>query len=215
MDSDFRWGDLLAATLFLAAGGGPLPSDLATVGADQIHPHCASSEHPRIIRALWGACRPSFSIGDSADCLVRPHGFLTKDALVSAVRRHSRQFQRHGRLEFRTPDKLHAPAGFSRLGPSQKIKMLKSNRVMPRQLNGFIANGTQANFLTQVRGSLPGLASAFRCYSPFCELIAKPDAPPTEELIIRWSSMFNDTATFENYIFLLQKACFSLRWPTA
>ena len=38
--------------------------------------------------------------------------------------------------------------------------------------------------------------------------------PPTEELILLWSCVFNDTATYGNYISLLEKACFFLSFST-
>ena len=43
-----------------------------------------------------------------------------------------------------------------------KIKHLASGIVMPRAVSRYVAESTQANLLKQVRGSLPGMASAFR-----------------------------------------------------
>ena len=60
------------------------------------------------------------------------------------------------------------------------------------------------------------MASAFRCYTAFCELRKAAPFPVREEVVLQWSSMFNTTATFGNYVSLLEKCCFFfLHFPAA
>ena len=71
------------------------------------------------------------------------------------------------------------------MGPAQRIKLFSSGQLIPRAVARFMEENTQANLLKQVRGSLPGVASAFRCYLAFCELEKVNPLPPTEETVLR------------------------------
>ena len=75
----------------------------------------------------------------------------------------------------------------------------------PRVLGRFVVDATKANLSKRVRGSSPGMASAFRRYTAFCEIRQKPPFPVADETVIQWSSMFNNKATFGNYFALLEK----------
>ena len=70
----------------------------------------------------------------------------------------------------RTTRKLHLPRNFRKLGPAHRIKAPKDAALNPRVLDRFVFDATSANLLKQVKGSLPGMASAYRCYIDFCEL---------------------------------------------
>ena len=83
--------------------------------------------------------------------------------------------------------------------------MLANAQLSSSTLDKFALSSTQANLLKQVRGSLPAIASAFRCYTAFCNLKGFTAFPPTEEAALQWSSVFDDTATFGNYIQHLAK----------
>ena len=79
----------------------------------------------------------------------------------------------------------------------------------------FIHARTQANLLNQVRGSLPAIFSALNCYVAFCELREDRPFPTTERLVLEWGSVFNNTATFTNYVPRLQKVCFFTGSPVS
>ena len=67
--------------------------------------------------------------------------------------------------------------------------------------------------LKQVRGSLPGIASAFRCYAAFCGVA---DFPPSGVTVLRRGSVFfNYTSTCGGYLSRLKKAFFFTRQSTA
>ena len=99
------------------------------------------------------------------------------------------------------------------MGPVQRIRLLGSPAVLPREVGRYVRDATQANFLKQAKGSLPGMASAFRCYAAFCDLRKVAPFPVREEAVLQWISMFNNTATFGNYVSLLEKCCFFSAFP--
>ena len=146
--------------------------------------------------------------------MIPPRKFLTRDSLTKASKRHTHQFQQSGQLNVRIRDRVRLPSTFARLGPARKIQLLMKSDIDPLQINRLVADNVQANLLKQVRGSLPGVSSAYRCYTAFCELRKAHPFPPTEELILQWICVFNDTDTYGNYVSLLEKACFSIRFST-
>ena len=88
---------------------------------------------------------------------------------------------------------------FTKLGPKRKIARLRNARVAPAVLGRLCADSSRANMLKQVRGSLPGSVSAFRCYLAFCQMRNLTPFPPTEDKAAHWSCAFNDNAAFGNY----------------
>ena len=151
----------------------------------------------------------------SAEYPTPAHAVFTQDSLAKAIRKHAAQFASTGQLRIATKKKLHIPRNFSQRGPSQRIKLLQSAALVPSVLDRYVKGATQANLLKQVRGSLPGISSAFRCYADFCELRKTAAFPPKGETVLQWSSMFRNTATYGNYVCHLEKCCFFLRYPTA
>ena len=109
---------------------------------------------------------------------------------------------------------MKTPPNFAWMGPAQRIKLFPAGRLIHRAVNRFIEENAQANLLKQVSGPLPGISSAFKCYLAFCEMEKVNPLPPAEETVLRWSSVFNDTATFGNYVPHLRSACFFLRQST-
>ena len=171
LEMHFPWDLLLATSLQLVAAGIPLPSNLAEVHVSELHSMAAASPFPVVLRALWPSARTAYPPTSSAgEDLTPAHELFTQDSLVKAIRRHSAQFARSGAIATRPSSTLKDPRAFEKLGHSQKIRYLKSSAVRPLQVNRFIKDQTQANLLKQVKGSLPGLASAFRYYTSFCEL---------------------------------------------
>ena len=101
--------------------------------------------------------------------------------------------------------KLHAPLSFAKMGPAQRIRLVGSPDVLPREVGRFIKDANHANFLKQVKGALPGMASAFRFYTAFCDMGKVAPFPVREEVALQRISVFNNTATFGNYVAILEK----------
>ena len=205
----FGWPAILSEVTSMAGKGIDKPPSLAAVPLSAVFALCEGSPEPMAISALRSVGRIALTEGSSADRLIPPRKFLTRDSLTPALKRRNRQFQQSGKLIVRIRGNVRLPSTFPRMGPSRKIQLLMKSDVTPLQVSRFVEDNAQANLLKRVRGSLPGASSAFRCYSAFCELAKAQPFPPQEEMILRWISVFNDTATFVNYVSLLEKACFS------
>ena len=215
LESSFGWDALLACCNFFAATGISSPAHLARLSPADFYELSNQSPFPPAARALWSISRVTINTpSPSAEYLTPAHALFTQDSLVQAIKRHKSQFASTGQLRVATKKKLHIPKNFSRMGPAQRIKLLQSAALVPAVLDRYIKDATQANLLKQVRGSLPGMASAFRCYTAFCELRKTAAFPPQEETVLQWSSMFRNTATYGNYVSHLEKCCFFLRFPT-
>ena len=209
------WTVILSAVTSLAGKGIEKPLDLAEVPMSAVFALCEGTPHPQAIAALWSVSRSCLKGGTSADHLIPPHKFLTRESLTKALKRHTRQFQESGKLQVRVRNRVHLPGTFAKMGPAQKIQLLLKSDITPLQADRFVADNLQTNLLKQVRGSLPGVSSSYRCYTAFCEWRKVQPFPPTEELILQWSCVFNDTATYGNYVSLLEKACLFLRFSTS
>ena len=215
LDSSFGWDALLDSCNFLAATGICSPKALAILTAADFYDLSIKSPFPAVARALWTVARTTVvPPSSSAEYLTPAHAVFTQDSLVKAIRTHAAQYASTGQLRVATKKKLHIPRNFSQLGPSQRIKLLQAAALVPSVLDRYVKDATQANLLKQVKGSLPGMSSAFRCYTAFCELRKTTAFPPHEETVIQWSSMFRNTATYGNYVSHLEKCCFFLRYPT-
>ena len=101
-----------------------------------------------------------------------------------------------------------APVSFGKLGPAQKIGVLKQLKSKPAQVRRFIKDNTQRNLMKQIRGSLPSVVSALNCYLKFSRLVAEDPFPVTERRVLDWSSVFNDTGTYRDYTQHMQKVFF-------
>ena len=215
LEMHFPWGQLLATSTQLVAAGFPLPSNLAEVHVSELHSMATASPFPVVLRALWSSARMAYApLSSAGEDLTPAHELFTQDSLVKAIRRHSAQFAHSGTIAAKSSSTIKAPKAFDKMGPARKIRYLKSSAVHPLQVNRFIKDQTQANLLKQVKGSLPGMASAFRCYTSFCELKGVRPFPVREEVVTQWSSVFNNTATYGNYVTLLERCCFFLHFPT-
>lgn len=122
---------------------------------------CQMSPGPRATREFWGSQRSCYPHGATAAHQVQPPGVASGDSSLKEPNRHSNQAGRSGRIHVRTRKKLRAPADFSGVGPSGKIKLLSPAHVLPKCANRFAEDITQDNLLNHVRVSLPGIASAF------------------------------------------------------
>ena len=79
-----------------------------------------------------------------------------------AIRRHSAQYSAPGQISVRTKKKLRVPRSFSKMGPAQRIRLLGSSDVIPSTVDRYVKDASHANLLKQAKGSLPGMADAFR-----------------------------------------------------
>ena len=188
-DSSYTWDDILTAVTTFNRQGIATPGDLGAIPSADVLSLCQLSTVPNVTRAFWGAQRSSLTYGSTASNLFQPPGAVSRDSLLLAAKRHAKQYERAGRLHVHTSKELHAPADFARLCHARKIKLRGDRSVLPRTLMRFVEDSTQANLLKKVSGSLPGIASAFRCYLAFCELTKVPPFPHSEETVLRWSSV--------------------------
>ena len=115
--------------------------------------------------------------------LVPDHSAVDKTTLVKEMRDHASHVGRSGKLVLRAARKLHMPRTFGKLGPDQRIKMLRAAALTPSVLGRFVFDATSANIPKQVKGPLPSMASAFRCYASFCELRKVPCLPVLGETV--------------------------------
>ena len=176
---------------------------------------CGAADFAVIIREPWGVARKTFAPASSSSfCLVTPDQQVGSLTLTRAVKKHTAQYARSGRLHIHLSKKLKQKRSFDKLGPMQKIAQLEKSQLLPSAIERFCGDDARTNLLKQVRGSLPGLTSAFRFYTAFCELRNFTPFPPTEDKAVQRSCVFNNTATFGNYIPYMQKCCFFLNMST-
>ena len=210
------WSDILAAATFLLSRGIPTPASLAVVPPQGLEVLCAEVVHAEIVRTLWGIARCTFAPSSSSTSFLIPqHQEFTEHHLVNAIKRHKTQVARSNQIRAKLPPKLKKKRSFLQLGPMQKIKHMAKADLPPEAISRFCLDAAQANLLKQIKGSLPSVCSAFRCYIAFCELRDLTPFPPTEETVIQRSSVFKNTATYGNYVSYLQKCCFFLKYPTS
>ena len=89
-----------------------------------------------------------------------------------------------------------------------RIKVLRETRQDAARIDRFSQDRAPANLLKQMRGSSPVISSALNCYNAFCDLRGARTFPVAEQIVMEWSSVFADTATYANYISHLQKVRF-------
>ena len=167
------------------------------------------------IRACWGIARCTFPPSSSSNSLVRPHQEFTGHLLAKAIQKHMAQFSKCGTIRARLPPKLKAKRHFANLGPMQKTQHLAKADALPAAIDRFCIDATHANLLKQVRGSLPSLCSALRCYVAFCEMRKITPFPPTDDTVAQWRCVRNNTSTYGNYFSHLQKCRRFLKFPTS
>ena len=180
LELEHCWPEILAMATFFLAQGVRCPGKLARLAAPDLQPMFESPPAAAALRTMWAALRADASISVAPDQPLPAHAVFAQDPLAKASRAHSALFQRSGQLVLRTPRRAHLPRHFRKLGPAQRIEVLRPSALSPLILDRFIFGATGANLLKQVRGSLPRMASAFRCYAVFFELrhAPAPASPP-------------------------------------
>ena len=91
-----------------------------------------------------------------------------------------------------------------------RIKAIRASGQASLRVDRFAQDRTQANLLNQVRGARPAIASALNFIAAFCELRDVRPFPASEQLALKWRSVFSDSATFANYASHMQKVCFPI-----
>lgn len=178
---------------------------MAELPAEGLEVLCQNENRAALVRTMWGIARCTCAPPDSSIFLFPPHQEFAGRRLVSAMQRRKAQFAKSGKIRVRLPPKLRQKRPFLQLGPMGKINHLAKADVLPATINRLCVDATHADLLRQVRGSPRILCSDFRCYVAFCELRKITPPPPTEEAAVPWICVFNNTATYGNYVSYLQK----------
>ena len=198
-------GAVLQAATFLQAHGLSTPFHLGVLPPAEFYPLSEDFPNAALLRPLWAAARATSASPTQGAFLAPDHSAVDKTALVKALKAHAPQVDRSGKLVLRTARKLHLPRKFGPMGPAQRIKILRAAALAPRAMGRFVFDAASDNLLKQVKGSLPSMASAFRCYTAFCELRMAPSLPVLEETAPQWTSLFGNTSTYGNYATHLEK----------
>ena len=108
---------------------------------------------------------------------------------------------------------LDLPKNFDQLSPGAKVKLLGASHIDRTQMTRYLTLGAEINLLRTVKSSLPSVRSGARSYFRFCDLMARPSFPPTEDTVQLWSATFRTGKTYNQYLAHLQKACLLLHSP--
>ena len=141
---------ILAVATFLLSQGVRCPGVLARFTAADLQPLFESAPSDEVLRTIWDSLRADSSLSAIPDQPLPAHAGFTKDALVKADRAHSSHFQRSGQLAMRTTRKLHLPRHFGKMGPSQRIKVLRPAALSHRILGRYVFDATSVNLPNQV-----------------------------------------------------------------
>ena len=101
-------------------------------------------------------------LSSAGEHIAPAHELFTKDNLAHAIPRHSTQFAVSGHISVRAKSKHRAPRSFPKMGRAQRIRLIGSPAVPPREVDRYVKDANHANLLKQVKGPLPGMASASR-----------------------------------------------------
>ena len=215
LDRRFSQEYIAHSVTFLTARSVPDPGALALLDAGAVEVMAGAAPNAGPIRTLWRLSRTSMTAVSPNEHLPIPESGWAADVFKKAAKRCLWSLDRKFPSRPITRKRLNAPISFAKLGPAQKIGVLKRLKTAPVQVRRFIRDNTQRNLLKQVRGSLPSVVSALNCYLQFSRLQAEEPFPVTERRVLEWSSVFNDAATYSNYTQHMQKVCFFLGMSTA
>ena len=151
--------------------------NLAQAPMSAVFELCDGSLRPHAIAALWSVALSSLKEGTSADHLIPPRKFLTRESMTQALKRHTRQFQESGQLKVRVRNRVHLPITFARIGHARKIQLLMKSDIDPLPADRFVSGNLQANLSKQVRGSPWGYPLPTASTQPFVSG-GRPSRPP-------------------------------------
>ena len=215
LDRRFSQGEIATSISFLTAKSVPGPGALAILDAGAVEVIAGAAPSAGPVRTLWRLARTSMTAVSSNEHLPIPESGRTAEVFKAAVKRCQWSLGRTLPSRPIIRRRMGAPGSFGRLGPAQKIGVLKQLKTRPAQVRRFIKDNTHRNLMKQVRGSLPSVASALNCYLQFCQLVDEDPFPVTEGRVLEWRSVFNDTGTYRNYTQHMQKVCYFLGMSTA
>ena len=92
---------ILSDVTSLAGKGIENPMNLAQVPASAVFALCEGALRPQALAALWSVARSALTEGSSADHLIPPRKFLTRDSITDALKRHTHT---HTHTSFDSPD---------------------------------------------------------------------------------------------------------------
>ena len=213
-DRRYNAKTLADTVAFLYAKGISPPQFLGSLPLGDVESFSEQFQEMVVLRAIWRISRLTFSQPSSSAHLTAAHAPLTANKLFRSIKRCSEDTDADVDPFAVNIKKGRLPLSFLSLGPLEKIKHLQASSIPAVKLDRFIMDSTQLNMLKQIKGSLPPMASAVRCFSAFCELRGAPTFPPSEELVVQWSSVFPNTPTYYNYVQHLKNACIFLRLTT-
>ena len=215
MERRRSWAILAAVVSQLISAGVNSTLELAALGPVALDVLTAPLEGRHAIRNFWRAARMDAAKASSADALILNQQDVDVQAFQRDVKRHRAELSRTDPDHGPGCSCLRLPEGFDRLGALDRTKAIRSSAQASSRADRFFHDRTHANLLKQVRGSLPVLCSALNCYVAFCELREAQLFPVTERLVLEWSAVFNNTATFANYVSRIQKICFFIGSPVS
>ena len=130
-------------------------------------------------RALWGSARFVFSKQAIEGSQPSSAFCFASDTFATAVKAAAKRAKVASTSLAHDDRPLNLNPTFGKLGPSPKLTLLKKRTPPRRALSHLITARAQLNLIKQIKGSLPSVASAIRCYTSFFELIsARPFPQP-------------------------------------
>ena len=209
------WLELASVVQQFISAGVTSPFELAGLEASAVESTVTSFDHRLPARDFWRASRLNATKASPSDHLFLATQDVDVQSFQRAIKRHKTELSRDPReTPLASSSRIRLPRNYDSLGPSARIKTLRESGQAAARVDRFIQDRTQANLLKQVRGSLPAISSALNCFSAFCDLRDTRPFPVSEKIVLEWSAVFSDSATFANYIAHLQKACFFIGSPT-
>ena len=202
------WRDIVQD---IRALGYESPLELSYKGIGDITQIFAHLEKAKLARNLWQACALTFMEPTDGNLLALNDVSKNAERLIEKLK--GREFRATGFAKsFKFHEKkLNQGKTFQALGPAAKIRALKESNISKHRLSNFLEAGATLSLLKASRKAFKGLASAIRCYFSFCELKGIKPFPIKERYILQWSALFNETATFQQYVNSLRKVCYILR----
>ena len=213
LDRRHHWPTLAAAVSQFITCEVNSPFDLAALEASAVEQMVSSFDGEMASRDLWRASRLNASKAASDDQLFLCAQDVNVSSFHRAIKRHRAELSRDPRDSTAASSHMRLPSQFDRMGPIARIKAIQESRQATTRIDRFAQDRTQANLLKKVRGSLPAISSALNCFNAFCDMRDARPFPVAEQLVMEWSSVFSDTATYANYISHLQKVFFFIGPP--
>ena len=204
------WRDVI---FDLRALGFETPLELSQKSVQAISQIVAHLTRATEARNLWQATTLALYTPDEGALFKLSDTSRDAERLIEKLR--GREFRATGFMKSFTfhSKKLKQGSSFEKLGPAAKIRALKDANIPRHRLSNYLEAGSSVSLLKASRKAFKGLASAIRCYFAFCELKGIRPFPISERYVLQMSTLFAETATFQQYVNSLRKVCYILRYP--